>query len=64
MTVVSTASTAYIMSVFGWIPVNPVYAVIMGSVFGILFVIYQFFYYREIAKRIEPEAPKRDGELF
>jgi len=61
--VVASAATAYILSVMGLIPVNPVYAVIMGAIFGILFVLYQLVYIREMDKRIRPQIHEPDGEL-
>ncbi len=64
LTIASTAVTAYLLSIFGWIPVNPIYAVTIGSIFGFLFVFYQLFYFREISKRIVPEDPEPNGELL
>ncbi len=62
--VIASAATAYILAVFGYLPVNPTYAIIMGAVFGTLFVLYQLFYFREMGKRIHPQSPEPDGELM
>ena len=64
LSIVSSGATAYIMAIFGWIPVNPVYAVIMGSIFGLLFVLYQLFSSREMLKRMPSEELEADGELL
>ncbi|MHA2423363.1 MAG: hypothetical protein ACXAEF_01135 [Candidatus Thorarchaeota archaeon] len=64
VTVVLTAITAYVLSIFGYLPVNPFYATVMGSFIGVLFVLYESFYGRHIAKRWRSvNTPKEGAEL-
>ena len=63
LAIVSTSTTAYFLSIFGWIPVNPIYAAIVGLLFGTLFVLYQLLYFKEISRRIHPTEQEPDGEL-
>ncbi|MFW9847601.1 MAG: hypothetical protein ACFFF4_00570 [Candidatus Thorarchaeota archaeon] len=64
VTVLLSAITAYLLSVFGYLPVNPFYATVMGSFVGLLFVLYESFYSRHIAKRwIKANKPNEGAEL-
>ena len=61
VTIVLTAITAYVLSVFGYLPVNPFYATVVGSFIGVLFVMYESFYGRHIAKRWEAVNKPKEG---
>ena len=64
VTILLTAITAYVLSVFGYLPVNPFYATVMGSFIGLLFVLYESFYGRHIAKRwVKANKPKEGADL-
>ena len=57
---VSSGITAYLLSVFGLIPVNPTYAATMGFFLGFLYVLYQLFYWKTINGRYEKMREKED----
>ncbi|MHA1907894.1 MAG: hypothetical protein ACW98Y_11410 [Candidatus Thorarchaeota archaeon] len=61
VTIVLTAITAYILSIFGYLPVNPFYATVMGSFIGVLFVLYESFYGRHIERRWRAVNKPREG---
>jgi hypothetical protein len=64
LVVVSTPATAYLFSIMGWIPLTPTYAVSVGLVFGLLFIIYEVIYSRMIGDQMRKlYEPEPDGEL-
>ncbi|MFW9953228.1 MAG: hypothetical protein ACFFD3_01655 [Candidatus Thorarchaeota archaeon] len=61
LTIILTSFTAYILSVFGYLPVNPIYATIMGSLIGFLSVIYEFFVGRQMVKQLRSIKESEQG---
>ncbi len=57
---VSSGITAYLLSVIGWIPVNPTYAATVGLLFGFMSVLYQLFYMRTMSRKYESYREKQD----
>ncbi len=51
LTVILTMITAYLLSVFGYLPVNPVYATAMGSFIGVVYVFYEICVGRQMFKQ-------------
>ncbi|UCE09870.1 MAG: hypothetical protein JSW61_13000 [Candidatus Thorarchaeota archaeon] len=48
LTVVVTALTALVLSIFGYIPLDPVTAVISGCLVSLVFVCYQSYYLNQV----------------
>jgi hypothetical protein len=64
ITVVLSSATAYFLSIFGYIPVNPFYATVMGSFIGVLYVLFENYSGRHMANRwVEHNKPKEGAEL-
>ena len=64
VTIILTAATAYLLSIFGYLPVNPFYATVMGSFIGVLYVLFESYYNNQMAKRwIEHNKPNDGVDL-
>lgn len=50
-TIILTTITAYVLSVFGYLPVNPIYATVMGSFLGVVYVFYEICVGRQMIKQ-------------
>ncbi|MHA2263347.1 MAG: hypothetical protein ACXAEN_13210 [Candidatus Thorarchaeota archaeon] len=50
ITVVATALTALVLSIYGYIPFDPLTAVISGCLVSLVFVCYQTYYLNQISR--------------